>query len=120
MSTVRSPRPLSHWHFGFYNPHAVGAGRLAPLSHDSLVATSRSLINFSSRVFSRRVHVDITLVGSWPWFGPISRLSQVGITYHMLTSFAIVAMCGFGVGGVRDSIARLSVAGRPVSFYRIH
>ena len=59
MSTVRSPRPLSHWHFGFYNPHAVGAGRLAPLSHDSLVATSCSLINFSSRAFSRWVHMDL-------------------------------------------------------------
>ena len=60
MSTVRSPRPLSHWHFGFYNPHAIGAGRLAPLSHDSLVATSSSLINFSSRAFSRWVHMDLT------------------------------------------------------------
>ena len=59
MSVVRSPRPLSHWHFGFYNPHAVGAGRLAPLSHDSLVATSCSLINFSSRAFSRWVHMDL-------------------------------------------------------------
>ena len=59
MSTVRSPRPLSHWHFGFYNLHAVGAGRLAPLSHDSLVATSCSLINFSSRAFSRWVHMDL-------------------------------------------------------------
>ena len=60
MSTVRSPKPLSHWHFGFYNPYAIGAGGLAPLSHDSLVATSSSLINFSSRAFSRWVHMDLT------------------------------------------------------------
>ena len=38
MSTVGSPRPFAHRHFGFDNPHALGAGRLSPLSHDSLVA----------------------------------------------------------------------------------
>ena len=38
MSSVASPRPFSHRHFGFDNPHALGAGRLSPLSHDSLVA----------------------------------------------------------------------------------
>ena len=85
VSTSRSPRQFSHRQFDpcnphvesacllsevlgrchigtldFYNPHAVGAGRLAPLSHDSLVATSCSLINFSSRAFSRWVHMDLT------------------------------------------------------------
>ena len=60
MSTVGSLRSFAHRHFGFDNPHALGAGRLAPLSHDSLVATSCSLINFSSRAFSRWVHMDPT------------------------------------------------------------
>ena len=59
MSTVGSPRPFAHRHFGFDNPHALGAGRLSPLSHDSLVAISCSLINFSSRAFSRWVHMDL-------------------------------------------------------------
>ena len=48
MSSVGSPRPFAHRQFGFVNPHALGAGRLSPLSHDSLVAMSCSLINFSS------------------------------------------------------------------------
>ena len=61
MSTVGSPRPFAHRHFGFDNPHALGAGRLSPLSHDSLVAILCSLINFSSRAFSRWVHIDVTL-----------------------------------------------------------
>ena len=60
MSTVGSPRPFAHRHFGFDNPHALGAGRLSPLSHDSLVAISCSLINFSSRAFSGWVHMDPT------------------------------------------------------------
>ena len=60
MSTVGSPRPFAHRHFGFDNPHALGAGRLSPLSHDSLVAISCSLINFSSRASSRWVHMDVT------------------------------------------------------------
>ena len=61
MSTAGSPMPFSHQHFGLDNPHAVGAGRLSPLSHDSLIATLCSLINFSSRASSRWVHVDLTL-----------------------------------------------------------
>ena len=60
MSTVGSLGLLSRWQVGFYNPHAVGAGRLAPLSHDSLVATSCSLMNFSRRAFSGWVHMDPT------------------------------------------------------------
>ena len=38
MSSVESPRPFSHWQFGFDNPHALGEGRLSPLSYDLLVA----------------------------------------------------------------------------------
>ena len=60
MSTFGSPRPFSLWQFGFYNPHAVRVGRLAPLSHDSLVAKLCSLFNFSSRAFSRGIHTDLT------------------------------------------------------------
>ena len=60
MSAVGSPRPFALRHFGFYNPHAVRVGRLAPLSRDSLVAISGSLIDFSSRAFSRWVHMDLT------------------------------------------------------------
>ena len=60
MSTVGSPRPFAHRHFGFDNPHALGAGRLSPLLYDSLVAISCSLINFSSRASSRWVHMDLT------------------------------------------------------------
>ena len=65
MSTVGSPRPFAHRQFGFYNPHAVGGGRLAPLSYDSLVANSCSPINFSSRAFSRWLHIDPTLSHFW-------------------------------------------------------
>ena len=60
MSSVASPKPFSHRHFGFDNPHALGAGRLSPLSHDSLVAILCSLINFSSRASSSFVHMDVT------------------------------------------------------------
>ena len=66
MSTVGSPRPFAHRHFGFYNPHALGAGRLSPLSHDSLVASSCSLFNFSSRASSRWVHMDVTFESHLP------------------------------------------------------
>ena len=66
MSTVGSPRPFAHRHFGFDNPHALGAGRLSPLSHDSLVAMSCSLINFSSRASSRWVHMDVTFESHLP------------------------------------------------------
>ena len=62
MFTVGSPRPFAHRHFGFDNPDALGAGRLSPLSHDSLVANARSLIiNFSSKDFSRWVHTRMDL-----------------------------------------------------------
>ena len=98
VSTSRSPRPFSHrqfglcnphresaclvsealgrshiGNFGFDNPHALGAGRLSPLSHDSLVAISCSLINFSSRASSRGVHID-------------SRLSHFGVSSGTLPS----------------------------------
>ena len=66
MSSVGSPRPFAHRHFGFDNPHALGAGRLSPLSHDSLVAMSCSLINFSSRASSRWVHMDVTFESRLP------------------------------------------------------
>ena len=59
MSTVGSPRPFPFRHLASDNPHAVGGGPLAPLSYDSPVANSCSLINFSSRAFSRWVHMDL-------------------------------------------------------------
>ena len=37
MSTVRSPKLLSHWHFGFYNTHAIGAGHLR---HSRMIRSS--------------------------------------------------------------------------------
>ena len=79
MSTVGSPRPFPHRHFGFYNPHAVGGGRLAPLSYDSLVANSCSPINFSSRAFSRRGPHRLHFVSLWGliWDPPPSRPSPI-------------------------------------------
>ena len=74
MSTVGSPRPFAHRHFGFDNPHALGAGRLSPLSHDSLVAMSCSLINFSSRASSRWVHMDVTFESHLPLSGSLPDL----------------------------------------------
>ena len=74
MSTVGSPRPFAHRHFGFDNPHALGAGRLSPLSHDSLVAMSCSLINFSSRASSRWVHMDVTFESHFPLSGSLPDL----------------------------------------------
>ena len=74
MSTVGSLRPFAHRHFGFDNPHALGAGRLSPLSHDSLVAMSCSLINFSSRASSRWVHMDVTFEFHLPFLCPSPRL----------------------------------------------
>ena len=38
MSGVESPWPFSYLQFGLDNPHALGEGRLSPLSYDSLVA----------------------------------------------------------------------------------
>ena len=97
VSTSRSPRRLSHRQFGLCNPHResacllsealgrshigildlttlTGAGRLSPLSHDSLVAMSCSLINFSSRASSRWVHMDVTFESHLPLSGSLPDL----------------------------------------------
>ena len=116
MSTVGSPRPFAHRHFGFDNPHALGAGRLSPLSHDSLVAMSCSLINFSSRASSRWVHMDVTFeahlplsvslpspLGSSPPSPPRLGIDTLSRKYH----FSIHTPCSIPQGSVTRSSSLL-------------
>ena len=46
MSGAESPWPFSHWQFGFDNTHALGEGRLSPLSYDSLFEVPRASQSF--------------------------------------------------------------------------